>query len=236
EVPGLESLVMDPMYADDTRLSVCDVRVCLSSTSMLVLPETTGYRHMTIHPYPRRLVQSKEFADGTPWLLRPIRPEDAQPLQEFVRGLSDESRYMRFVSMMRELTPRMLARYTRIDYDRELALVATVQVPNPEHRGYPREQIVGFAHYLRNADGRGAEYALVIGDAWQRRGLGAELMGGLIDAAQEQAVTYLGGLVLGTNRPMLGLMTHLGFQNDRDGEDPPMRRVWLDLGETRRHG
>src|SRR5690606_28757311 len=120
EVPGLESLVMDPMYADDTRLSVCDVRVCLSSTSMLVLPETTGYRHMTIHPYPRRLVQSKEFADGTPWLLRPIRPEDAQPLQEFVRGLSDESRYMRFVSMMRELTPRMLARYTRIDYDREL--------------------------------------------------------------------------------------------------------------------
>src|SRR3546814_11969664 len=63
-----------------------------------------------------------------------------------------------------------------------LALVATVQVPNPEHRGYPREQIVGFAHYLRNADGRGAEYALVIGDEWQRRGLGAPLMGGLRSA------------------------------------------------------
>ena len=191
---------------------------------------------MAIHPYPRRLVQAKEFSDGVPWLLRPIRPEDAQPLQEFVRGLSDESRYMRFVSMLRELTPRMLARYTRIDYDRELALVATVQVPNPEHRGYPREQIVGFAHYLRNADGRGAEYALVIGDDWQRRGLGAQLMGGLIEAAQEQGLTYIDGLVLATNRPMLSLMTHLGFQNDQDGEDPTMRRVWLDLGETRRHG
>ncbi|NYT84064.1 GNAT family N-acetyltransferase [Pollutimonas harenae] len=236
EVPGLESLVIDPLYADDTRLSAYDVRVCLSSASMLVLPETTGYRHMTIHPYPRRLVQAKEFSDGTPWLLRPIRPEDAQPLQDFVRGLSDESRYMRFVSMMRELTPRMLARYTRIDYDRELALVATVQVPNPEHRGYPREQIVGFAHYLRNADGRGAEYALVIGDDWQRRGLGAQLMGGLIDAAQEQGLTYIDGLVLSTNRPMLSLMTHLGFQNDHDHEDPTMRRVWLDLGETKRHG
>ncbi|AEC22067.1 hypothetical protein PT7_3527 [Pusillimonas sp. T7-7] len=236
EVPGLESLVIDPLYADDTHLSAHDVRVCLSSASMLVLPETTGYRHMTIHPYPRRLVQSKAFADGTPWQLRPIRPEDAQPLQEFVRGLSDESRYMRFVSMMRELTPRMLARYTRIDYDRELALVATVQVPNPEHRGYPREQIVGFAHYLRNADGRGAEYALVIGDEWQRRGLGAQLMGGLIDAAQEQGLTYIDGLVLATNRPMLSLMAHLGFQSDRDHEDPTMRRVWLDLGETRHHG
>src|SRR5690606_4686071 len=108
EVPGLASLTIDPLHADDTRLWAFDVRVCLSSTSMLVLPETTGYRHMTIHPYPRRLVQAKAFRDGTPWLLRPIRPEDAQPLQEFVRGLSDESRYMRFVSMMRELTPRML--------------------------------------------------------------------------------------------------------------------------------
>ncbi|HUG58383.1 MAG TPA: GNAT family N-acetyltransferase [Candidimonas sp.] len=234
ELPALEFLEIDSLYADDTQLVAHVVRIDLTSESMLVLPETTGYRHMAIHPYPRRLVQPKVFKDGNPWLLRPIRPEDAEPLQEFVRGLSDESRYMRFVSMMRELTPRMLERYTRIDYDRELALVATVQVPNPEHRGHPHEQIIGFAHYLRNADCRGAEYALVIGDAWQRRGLGAQLMGGLIEAAQDQGLTYIDGVVLATNRPMLSLMTHLGFRNDHDEEDPTMRRVWLDLGETRR--
>ncbi len=234
ELPSLDSLVIDPMYADDMQIVAYSVRIELTSQSMLVLPETTGYRHMAIHPYPRRLVQPKTFKDGSPWLLRPIRPEDAEPLQEFVRGLSDEARYMRFVSMMRELTPRMLARYTRIDYDRELALVATVQVPNPEHRGHPHEQIIGFAHYLLNADGRGAEYALVIGDAWQRRGLGAQLMGGLIEAAQYQGLTYIDGVVLATNRPMLSLMKHLGFRNDYDAEDPTMRRVWLDLGETRR--
>lgn len=234
EMPGLETLVIDPLFAGDMHLIAHAVEIKLRSESMLVLPETTGYGHMAIHPYPRRLVQARTFKDGQPWMLRPIRPEDAEPLQEFVRGLSDESRYMRFVSMLRELTPRMLARYTRIDYDRELALVATVQVPNPEHRGHPREQIIGFAHYLRNADGRGAEYALVIGDAWQRRGLGSQLMGGLIDAAQEQGLTYIDGLVLATNRPMLSLMTHLGFRNDADEDDPTMRRVWLDLGETRR--
>jgi acetyltransferase len=188
---------------------------------------------MAIHPYPRRLVQAKTFKDGEAWMLRPIRPEDAEPLQEFVRGLSDESRYMRFGSMMRELTPRMLARYTRIDYDRELALVATVQLPNPEHRGHPRECIIGFSHYLRNADGRGAEYALVIADAWQRRGLGRELMRGLIEAAEYQGLTYIDGVVLATNRAMLSLMESLGFQNDEDPSDPSMRRVWLDLGETR---
>lgn len=234
EMPSLETLVIDPLFAGDMQLVAHAVRIELRSESMLVLPETTGYGHMAIHPYPRRLVQARTFKDGQQWMLRPIRPEDAEPLQEFVRGLSDESRYMRFVSMMRELTPRMLARYTRIDYDRELALVATVQVPNPEHRGHPREQIIGLAHYLRNADGRGAEYALVIGDAWQRRGLGAQLMGGLIDAAEEQGLTYIDGVVLATNRPMLSLMTHLGFRNDAAEDDPSMRRVWLDLGETRR--
>lgn len=233
ELPGLDSIIIDPLYADGTQLNAYGANIDLRSESMLVLPETTGYRHMAIHPYPRRLVQAKTFKDGQPWMLRPIRPEDAEPLQEFVRGLSDESRYMRFVSMMRELTPRMLARYTAIDYDRELALVATVQLPNPLNRGHPRDQIIGFAHYLRNADGRGAEYALVIGDAWQRRGLGAELMRGLIDAAQQQGLTYIDGVVLASNRPMLGLMAHLGFQNDHDEEDPSMRRVWLDLGETR---
>ena len=129
--------------------------------------------------------------------------------------------------MMRELTPRMVSRYTQVDYHRELALVAATLVPNPANRGHPREVLVGFAHYLRNPDGRGAEYALVIGDDWQRRGLGRQLMSALIDAAREQGLEYIDGLVLSTNRPMLALMTSLGFTNDPDPEDPTMRRVWL---------
>jgi len=233
EMPNVLTLTIDPILVQDAHLLALGMRVELDAEPMAVPPEISGYRHMAIHPYPRRLVQAKVFKDGRPWMMRPIRPEDAEPLQDFVRGLSDQSRYMRFVSMLRELTPRMLERYTRIDYDRELALVATVLVPNPEHRGHPREEIIGFAHYLRNADGRGAEYALVIADAWQRRGLGAQLMGGLIDAAKEQGLTYIDGLVLATNRPMLSLMTYLGFRNDIDEEDPTMRRVWLDLGETK---
>lgn len=229
ELPGIHSLSIDPLWADDTQLFSAVVSVHLCEILDTETPESRIYRHMAIHPYPRRLVEALSFEDGQDWLLRPIRPEDAVLLQEFVRGLSDESRYMRFVSMLRELTPRMLARYTRIDYDRELALVATVRVPNPENRGLLREQIIGFAHYLRNPDGQGAEYALVIADDWQRRGLGAHLMHGLIGAAQRQGLKYIDGVVLATNRAMLGLMVSLGFRNDRDESDPGMRRVWLDL-------
>lgn len=74
----------------------------------------------------------------------------------------------------------------------------------------------------------------MIGDAWQRRGLGVILMEALIQAAAEQGLTYIDGYVLASNSPMQALMKRLGFQNDADPEDPSMRRVWLDLGETRR--
>lgn len=131
--------------------------------------------------------------------------------------------------MMRELTPKMLTRYTYVDYHRELALVATTQIPNPANRGLPQEIIIGLAHYLRNADGVGAEYALVISDQWQKRGLGSSLMEALIMAARQQQLSYLEGVVLSSNRPMLHLMTSLGFINEEDAEDPSMRRVWLPL-------
>lgn len=232
EVPAVRGLSIDPLYATDEGLYFGALSLELSPHSMLVLPETVGYGHMAIHPYPRHMVQRRQFEDGQRWVLRPVRPEDAEALQAFMRGLSDESRYMRFVSMLREFTPKMLARYTRIDFDRELALVATVRASSDSPSG--RDEIIGFAHYLRNVDGRGAEYALVVGDEWQRRGLGTELMSALIDEASTQGLTYIDGYVLASNKPMQALMGRLGFQNDADEEDPSMRRVWLDLGETRR--
>lgn len=229
EFPGLDTVTLDPLYGGDQLLRVGRIEICIQPQATLQPPETTGYRHLAIHPYPRRLVHEKQFRNGDTWMLRPIRPEDAELLQEFVRNLSDESRYMRFVSMLRELTPRMLARYTSIDYDRELALVATITTPDPRHRGFPKESIIGFAHYLRNADGRGAEYALAISDDWQRHGLGTQLMQALIQAAQTQGLTYIDGYVLASNRPMLGLMDSLDFVNDPDPDDPGMRRVWKSL-------
>jgi len=131
---------------------------------------------------------------------------------------------------MRELTPRMLARYTHVDYHRELALVATThETDQRDEAGELVESIVGLAHYLRNPDGQGAEYALVIADDWQGQGLGRRLMSRLIEAAREQGLSYIEGMVLSNNRPMLSLMTGLGMTNDPDPDDSAMRRVWMSL-------
>lgn len=92
------------------------------------------------------------------------------------------------------------------------------------------DRVIAFVHYLRNNDGRGAEYALVVADDWQRHGLGSQLMRAIIEAAKSQGLSYIDGYVLATNDGMLALLKRLGFKNDIDKYDPGLRRVWLDLG------
>ncbi|NOL49944.1 GNAT family N-acetyltransferase [Pelistega europaea] len=227
DFPGIEELEINPIIIGYRDLNVHDIRIKLTEQFMPDMPEETGYTHMAIYPYPDHLIEHHTFKDGREWTLRPIRPEDADQMQDFIRELSDESRYMRFVSMMKELSPKMLTRYTYVDYHKELALVATTTIPNPENRGLPKEIIIGLAHYLRNADGVGAEYALVIADNWQGHGLGRKLMSKLLEEAKDQGLEYIEGVVLANNKPMLGLMTGLGLINDMDPEDPMMRRVWM---------
>lgn len=229
ECPEVVAITLDPLVVRGSNLLAGDLSVQLRSGYGETLPAASGYDHMAVHPYPRQWVEKRVLNNGMQATIRPIRPDDALALQQFIRNLSDQARYMRFVSMMRELTPRMLARYTQLDYHREFALVATVF--EPDTSGVGAETIIGLSHYLLNPDGQGAEYALVVADDWQGLGLGKRLMSRLIDAARQQGLRYFEGLVLSNNRPMLTLMTKsLGMRNDPDPDDPTgMRRVWMSL-------
>ena len=97
------------------------VRVVVDPKARGAVP---GYRHMAIHPYPIELETTVTIKRGRRLRVRAIRPEDADAERAFVAGLSDESRYTRFMHHLQELTPQMLARFTQVDYDRELALIA----------------------------------------------------------------------------------------------------------------
>lgn len=79
EMPDIQSLDIDPLYAGENRLRAGGLRMTLTETPACASPQTSGYPHMAIHPYPARLVQMRRFEDGTPWVIRPIRPEDASP-------------------------------------------------------------------------------------------------------------------------------------------------------------
>jgi acetyltransferase len=139
----------------------------------------------------------------------------------FVRNLSDNARHFRFMVALRELTREMLIRFTQIDYDRELALVALVEQGGKETQ-------IGVARYAK-VDPETANFAIVVGDAWQGRGVGARLLRMLIETARARGISRLQGEVLHENTTALALMARMGFSMRRDPESPDLCLIELDL-------
>jgi len=218
ELPWIEELDINPLIVDKNGAVAVDARIVIAARDVA----RTRYAHLAIHPYPAQLVQCFKLADGTEITLRPIRPEDADIEQEFVKELSATSRYFRFMGTIRELTPSILARFTQIDYDREMAFVA-VRTTNG------REEEIAVARYVTNPDGQTCEFAVVVADKWQRRGLGLRLMKQLINVARERAFRTMISYVMSDNIGMLALCSRLGFIVALDSELFASRRVILPL-------
>lgn len=221
-IPEIDALDLQPLWLSATGLSLWQGQ----GQVRLRLKKRTGIaNHTAIAPYPRHLQRTLSLrADTEPCELRPIHPGDAHALQQFVRALSPQARYMRFISALSELTPRMLVRYTQIDYDREMALVAVL----PKNGGM-ENQIIGVVRYLLNNDRTSCEYAIAIADDWQHQGLGTALMKAIIDCARRKGLARIEGYILANNTPMLGLLRKLNFQIETDLDDPAMRLVSLAL-------
>lgn len=217
-LPWIAELDINPLLIDENGAMVVDARVVVGEYT----PVRGRYGHMAIHPYPAELVTSWQSKAGEAVTLRPIRPEDAAIEQTFVRNLSAESRRFRFMDTLRELTPRMLARFTQIDYDREMALIATVVRDASEVE-------IGVCRYITNPDGSSCEFAIVVADDQQGRGLGRRMMTQLIEVALTRGLQTMIGYVLGSNRSMLSLCQSLGFVITENAEDPMLKRVTLAL-------
>ena len=173
-------------------------------------------------PYPAHLARQCSLNDGTVVTIRPIRPQDANLEQEFVRHLSAESRYFRFMDSPQELSPRMLSHFTQIDYDLHMAFIAVTAQGGGELE-------VGVARYVADNDRQMCEFALVVADDWQKRGIGTLLMQTLAATARAARVRAMFGDVLSGNDKMLRLAARLGFSARLNEADPRLMRVEMNL-------
>lgn len=142
--------------------------------------------------------------DGERVTIRTMLPSDRDIEQQFIRELSPLSRYYRFHSALRELTPYMLDRFTHVNYPDEMAIIATV----PEANG---EREIGVARYARAPGADHAEIAVVVADAWQGRGIGSRLLVVLRSLARDAGIRHLEASILSGNKRMLTLAKTLGF-------------------------
>ena len=214
ELPMLMEMDINPLIVDENGALAADARIVVTFHQ----PSADRYAHMAIYPYPTHLVSNWQLADGTDVTIRPIRPEDAEIEQNFVRNLSEESRYFRFMNSVQELSESMLVRFTQIDYNREMALIAVKH----EHG---LEVELGVARFAINPDGESCEFALVVADSMRGKGLGHKLMIALMDAAQSKGLKIMEGEVLSNNASMLKLIERLNFSIEASSENSSVKMV-----------
>ncbi len=227
ELPQLREMDINPIIVDESGAVAVDARIVIDSAPPVAGGRGGPYGHLAILPYPARYGQVWPLRGGGEYTVRPIHPDDAQMLQDFVQGLSPQSRYYRFASSMSELPPSMLARFTLIDYDREMALVAVLRERQVGEGGEvsETERIIGVSRYITNPDHTSCEFSLVVADDFGGRGLGSRLMESIMEVARDRGLQEIDGLVLANNPGMLKLMRSLGFSVKTYADDPDFKLV-----------
>jgi acetyltransferase len=206
---------MNPVLATPQCVIALDARIVLS-------PPDLPKARLAIHPYPNQYTAPWKMTDGSEILVRVIRPEDEPLIVGLHASCSERTIRMRFFSLVKTLSRDSLIRLCHLDYDREMALVAE------QRDGDGKPHILGVSRYYLTPETGTAEFAVVVGDAWQGLGLGWHLMQRLIDIARERRVKRLVGPVLRENTTMLQMMQELGFTIQATDENSVVEAV-LDL-------
>jgi acetyltransferase len=209
DIPEIVELDINPLLADSDGAVVLDARM------RLALADRSGSTldRLAIRPYPRELEETVEW-NGATVLLRPVRPEDGEAHLAFFAALTpDDVRYRMFVRV-RELQPSQLARFTQIDYDREMAFIATTL------GGEGPPQTLGVGRVVADPDNITAEFAVTVRSDLKGHGLGRMLMEKLIAYCRSRGTREIVGEAMRQNSRLIALARKLGFEvtSTPDGE------------------
>ena len=159
---------------------------------------------------------------GAPVTIRPLRPDDAAIERDFVTGLSDETRYNRLLGGAVKVSDEYIRRLTQLDWSREAAFAAITMLGD-------RESIIGVARYVADESGEDCEFALVLADAWQGRGIGRRMLEKLERVAAQRGIRRMHGEILSTNARMLAMMRKLGYRLKHHPQDATVTRATREL-------
>jgi acetyltransferase len=199
DLPEIVELDINPLLVDERGVIALDARIRVART------ERSGVERLAIRPYPRELEERVEL-HGREILLRPIRPEDEPQHARFLAGIEPEDLQLRFFRFVRAFSHPDLARFTQIDYDREMAFIAVSSAEGPA------EKTLGVVRAVADPDRASAEFAVLVGSGMKGKGLGSLLMKKIIRYCRERGIGELVGDMLATNRRMLALARGLGFE------------------------
>jgi acetyltransferase len=221
DFPEIIALEINPLLADADGVIALDARIQVARA------EGAAGDRLAIRPYPKALESTVPASDGRTLLLRPIVPEDEPALQAGFAGLTPEEIRLRFLAPVGALTHMLAARFTQLDYDREMALVLT-------ESGVPgTREIYGVVRLSSDPDNEQAEFAIIVRQDMAGQGLGTRLMRSIIDYARSRGIGEVWGVTLRENAVMRRLAGSLGFRESAFEDDRSLVRLSLVLDVTR---
>jgi acetyltransferase len=218
DFPEIKEMDINPLLVDDVQAIALDARVVIDLTRIGKRIDVKD--ELMISPYPKRYELVWRMRDGRSVLFRPIKPEDEPMWLEMFQNFSEESIRYRFFEIIKDTPHEVRIRYTNIDYDRELGIVAVLT-----EKG--KERILGVVRLIEEPDGTRGEIAFIVADPWQGLGLGSKMVDYMIEISIERGLEEIYGVMLPDNYRVHRLMEKMGFQLERQKDG--LVKAMLDL-------
>jgi len=204
DYPEIREFDINPLLATPEGVIALDAAAVLDPQARRSTEEP--YEHLAIRPYPEQFIRRPQLRDGTEVSLRPIRPEDEPLWHELIANSSPESIRFRFRSLFKNTNHKMAVRHCMIDYERELAIVVETGVDD-------RRQLIGVGQLITDLDHETAEYAVLVPDLWQGKGVGALLLDYCLEFAARWGISEIVAETDPENMRMLSLFRKRGFDS-----------------------
>lgn len=226
DFPEIKEIDINPLTVDDAGALAIDSRILIDRNIVLDQPKSQptpkliAHDHLVISAYPQRYCSHWKLKNGKNVILCPIKPEDETLLKRLFQSLSEQTMRYRFFQVIRDVSHDTLTRYCNIDYNREIAIVAKTDDAD-------EKRMIGIARIIVQPGKREGEFAVVVGDKWQRQGLGSKLVDDLISIGRDMGLLRIYGDILSDNVKMIELCEKKGFRLKRIDEE--MTKATLEL-------
>ena len=218
DFPEIREIDINPLIVNENSAVVVDARIAIDWERMI--REVAEHQDKSlIASYPKKYIASRRLKNGTQVLLHPVKPEDENRFNEFLKSLSVETMRFRFFEIIKEMSHEMLTRYCNLDYDREIAVVAELKKGN--------KPIIGAVRLILDPGCKSGEFAVLVGDELQSLGLGSKLMDLLVEMGKDMRVDKIYGYVSVNNYKMLQLCKKKGFKVETFDEETVKASLFL---------
>jgi len=201
DFPQIKEVEINPLFINEEEVLALDAKIVIDKER--VSTKFEPHEHLVISPYPKKYETPWKLRDGKSVLLRPIKPEDEHLWLEMFQNFSEQSIRYRFFQIIKDTPHEVRVRYSNIDYDREIGIVAELKEG--------RRQILGVVRLIIESDGKTGEMAFIVADPWQGLGLGSKMVDYMIEICKDKGLETVYAFILPDNHRAISLLKKMGF-------------------------